>query len=238
MNICLIGYGKMGREIEKIALERGHQIKLIVDLDNHEDLNPANLSKCDVAIDFTRPEAAIPNIRACFQAGIPVVTGTTGWNDKQADIIKECNERNQTLFYSSNFSIGVNIFFAVNRYMAGLMDGFPEYNVRIRETHHIQKLDAPSGTAITIAEQIVNKVRRKANWKLSASPSINEIGIESVREGDIKGIHEVSWESDIELLSLSHSSKSRKGLAFGALLAAEFVYKKKGVYTMRELLAL
>ncbi len=238
MNICIIGYGKMGKEIEKTAIARGHQVNLIIDIQNREDLISKELSSSDVAIDFTRPEVAMDNIRACFQAGIPIVTGTTGWYENLPDILEECSQMNQTLFYASNFSIGMNLFFNVNKYMAEIMNSVSDYEVSISETHHTQKLDAPSGTAITIADIIIKSLDRKNNWKLTDTTSPNTIAIEAKREGDVKGFHEVKYESEIDTIKFSHLAKSRKGFAIGAVMAAEFIRDKKGVFTMNDLLGI
>ncbi len=238
MKIALIGYGKMGQEIEKIALERGHSIVLIIDVSNQHDLKKENLKKADVVIDFSIPNSAVNNIRACFNADIPIVCGTTGWNKELKEISALCYSNNQALFHSSNFSIGVNILFAVNEYLAGIMNNFKQYDVRLEEIHHTQKLDAPSGTAISIAEQIISGLDRKKSWSLEASENEQSILINSIREGDIKGIHEIIYESDVDFINLKHFAKSRKGFALGAVLAAEFLKDKKGVFTMRDVLGL
>jgi 4-hydroxy-tetrahydrodipicolinate reductase len=238
MKLALLGYGKMGQEIEKTALARGHSITLIIDINNQDMLTKENLLKADVAIDFSTPDSAVRNILLCFDAGIPVVCGTTGWNNDLQKITSTCKEKNLALFHSSNFSIGVNILFAVNEFLAGIMNKFDEYDVRIEETHHTQKLDAPSGTAISIAEQIISRIDRKDQWNLTKSNLAESIPINSIREGDIKGIHEIFYESDVDFITLKHFTKSRKGLAFGAVLAAEFIVNRKGVFTMRDLLGL
>lgn len=237
MNICIIGYGKMGMEIEKAALSRGHKITLIIDIQNREDLSSEKLASSDVAIDFTRPEVATENIRACFKAGIPIVTGTTGWYENLPEILEECKQLNQTIFYASNFSIGVNLFFGLNKYMAEIMNAVPDFDVSISETHHIQKLDAPSGTAITLAEAIIKNLNRKKEWKLSSEVPKTTISIEAKREADVKGFHEVKYESDEDIIKFSHFAKSRKGFANGAILAAEFILDKKGIFTMSDLLS-
>jgi len=236
MKLVLIGYGKVGQEIEKMAVERGHSIVLIIDINNQDKLTSENLQKADVVIDFSTPSSAVRNILACFDAGIPVVCGTTGWNKDLGIIQTACKQKNQALLYSSNFSIGVNILFAVNEYLAELMNGYSQYDVRIEETHHTQKLDAPSGTAISIAEQIFSKLGRKKSWSLENNNKPEEITINAVREGDVKGIHEIIYESDVDFITLQHHAKSRKGFALGAVLAAEYIIGKKGIYTMRDLL--
>ncbi len=238
MKIALIGYGKMGHEIEKMAVGRGHTIDLVIDINNPNDLNPESLGKVDVVIEFTTPASVTDNLKKCFEAGVPVVTGTTGWYEELPLITELCNQNHQTLFYASNFSIGVNIVFAVNEFLAKLMDGFEQYEVMIDETHHTQKLDAPSGTAISLAGQILGSLERKQKWSLDAVHSESEILIRAHREGDIKGIHEIRYESDVDIITLSHEAKSRKGFAFGAVLAAEFIPGKKGVFTMRDLMGI
>lgn len=238
MNIALIGYGKMGKEIEKIAVSRGHQIKLIIDIDNQHELTAENLKKCDVAIEFTIPHNAVKNYEVCFEAGIPVVSGTTGWLDKKEDVLKMCAEKNGTFFYGSNFSVGVNLFFALNRKLAELMAPYKEYNVEMTEVHHIHKLDAPSGTAISLAEDIIDIFPRKNKWVNDQVPTENELNIKSEREGEVPGIHTIKYESDVDFIEITHSTKSRKGLAFGAVLAAEYSVGKKGILNMKDLLNL
>ena len=236
MNIALIGYGKMGKEIEKIAVSRGHQIKLIIDVNNPADLIVENLRKCDVAIEFTIPHSAVTNYNICFEAGIPVVSGTTGWLDKKEGIIKKCNETNGTFFYASNFSLGVNLFFELNKKLAELMATRNEYNVEMTEVHHIHKLDAPSGTAISLAEDIVKILPGKTSWVNDKTPAENELNIKSERRGEVPGIHTIKYESEADFIEITHSSKSRTGLALGAVLAAEYCMGKKGVLTMKDLL--
>jgi len=238
MKIALIGYGRMGHEIEMIALERGHEISLVIDLDNPGDLAPDKLGTVDVAIEFTTPTSVIGNIKKCFDASVPVVAGTTGWHEELGEISELCQKKDQSLFYASNFSIGVNIMFAVNEYLAGLMNGVEQYDVSIDETHHTRKLDAPSGTAISIADQILKSLHRKVKWSLGKAGTDNEIVIQAHREGDVKGIHEIKYESDEDIITLKHEAKSRKGFAMGAVLAAEFIRNKKGVFTMRDLMGI
>jgi 4-hydroxy-tetrahydrodipicolinate reductase len=238
MNLAVLGYGKMGHEIEKSALERQHTIVLIIDVNNQNDFTRENLRKADVAIDFSTPASAVHNILTCFNAGIPIVCGTTGWNNDLYRIIATCKEKDQSLFYSPNFSIGVNILFAVNEYLAGIMNNFSQYDVSIAETHHTQKLDAPSGTAISIAEQIISRIDRKNSWSLENMENPKNIVIKAIREGEIKGIHEITYESEVDFVTLKHYTKSRKGLAFGAVLAAEYLKGRKGVFTMRDLLGM
>jgi 4-hydroxy-tetrahydrodipicolinate reductase len=239
MNIALIGYGKMGREIEKIALERGHEIVSIIDIDNQADFDSREfLFSTEVAIEFTRPETAFANFQKCFERNIPVVAGTTGWLKQLDEVKKECAEKNRTFFYASNYSIGVNIFFALNRYLAGIMNHFPPYNVYLEETHHIHKLDSPSGTGITLAEGILDNIDRKNQWKEGAVEKPDDLLIRSKREGEIPGIHEIVYESDADAISIKHDAKNRKGFALGAVLAAEFIKGKTGFLTMNDMLNL
>ncbi len=238
MKLALLGYGKMGQEIERTAIERRHSIALVIDLNNQDELTSENLQKADVAIDFSTPASAVRNILACFEAGIPVVCGTTGWNSDIERITAACKAQNQSLFHASNFSIGVNIMFAVNEYLSGVMNNFNQYDVRMEEIHHTQKLDAPSGTAISLAEQILREMDRKNRWSLENTGDSGTLVIKAVREGDVKGIHEVIYESDQDFISLKHHAKSRKGFALGAVLAAEYIKSKKGVYNMRDLLGM
>lgn len=239
MNIALIGYGKMGQFIETIALERGHQIILRIDLDNRHDLAPETLSKADVAIDFSAPHSAAENILACFAANVPVVSGTTGWLSRYDEITRLCTETNQGLFYASNYSLGVNLFAAVNKYLAKLMNPYADYEVSLTEVHHTQKLDAPSGTAITLAEGIIGELQRKSGYVLEpAEKSASELGITAIREGAVPGIHTIRYENAVDVIEITHSAKSRQGFAFGAVLAAEFMKGKKGIYGMEHVLQL
>ena len=236
MQIALIGYGKMGKEIEKIAVSRGHETGLIIDVDNPQDLTIENLQKCDVAIEFTVPDSAVKNYYLCFEAGIPVVSGTTGWLDNKEEVENKCKELNGTFFYSSNFSLGVNLFFELNRKLAELMADWPEYQAEMTEVHHIYKLDAPSGTAISLAEDIIKKLPNKSGWVSDKTPAENEINIKSERRGEVPGIHSIKYESDIDFIEITHSAKSRKGLATGAVMAAEYSIGKKGLLSMKDLL--
>jgi len=226
----------MGKEIEKIAVSRGHQIKLIIDINNPHDLTVENLRKCDVAIEFTIPDSAVKNYNICFEAGIPIVSGTTGWLDKKDEVYNKCNETNGTFFYGSNFSLGVNLFFELNRKLAELMANRTEYNVEITEVHHSQKLDAPSGTAISLAEDILDKLPGKTSWVNDKTPAENELNIKSERRGEVPGIHTIKYESEVDCIEIIHNSKSRKGLAFGAVLAAEYCIGHKGILKMKDLL--
>ncbi|MGI6074201.1 MAG: 4-hydroxy-tetrahydrodipicolinate reductase [Fermentimonas sp.] len=251
MKIALIGYGKMGHEIEKVALDRGHKIVCTIDAGEEEKFFSEEFKLADVVIEFTSPESAYNNYIRAFEAGIPVVSGTTGWLDRMDDIKRECKDNGKTFFYASNFSLGVNIFFALNRYLAKVMDRFAEYDVDIDETHHIHKLDAPSGTAITLAEDIISELKRKNEWEVRkcfedesvyGTNSINpgdcnkNIIIRSHREGEIPGIHTVTYSSEADSISISHDAKSRKGFALGAVLAAEFTVGKKGFLGMKDML--
>ena len=236
MKIALIGYGKMGKEIEKIAISRGHEIGLIIDITNPQDLTIENLQKCDVAIEFTIPDSAVKNYYLCFEAGIPVVSGTTGWLDNKEEVESKCKELNGTFLYSSNFSLGVNLFFELNRKLAELMADWPEYEAEMTEVHHIHKLDAPSGTAISLAEDMIEKLPNKSGWVNDKTPAKNEINIKSERRGEVPGIHTIKYESDIDFIEITHSAKNRKGLATGTVLAAEYSFGKRGLLTMKDLL--
>ena len=238
MKIALLGYGKMGREIEKAALERGHEIVLIIDETNTGDMTLKNLKMADTAIDFSIPGTAFDNIMKCFDADIPVVCGTTGWLGRFDLVTERCNKENKSFFYASNFSLGVNILFAVNKHLARIMDRFADYNVEIKEIHHIHKVDAPSGTAISLANDLISKIHRKTKWELARSTASDAIKIEAVREDEIPGIHVVTFDSAIDTLKISHEAKSRKGLALGALMAAEFIRDKRGCFSMSDLLQL
>jgi len=238
MKIALIGYGKMGKEIEKIALDRGHEIVLKIDITNPEDLNLANLKKADVAIEFTTPASATANYKLCFEAGIPVVSGTTGWLEKQAEVYQFCKDLNGTFFHTTNFSLGVNIFFALNKKLAKLMGNHPEYTVEMKEIHHTQKLDAPSGTAITLAEGIIENIPSKKSWVNCTTGLADEVGIISEREGQVPGTHIINYDSEVDYIEITHCAKNRKGLAFGAVLAAEYSFGKKGILSMNDLLNL
>lgn len=235
MKIALIGYGKMGHAIEQITLQRGHEIVSVIDVNNQEDFTSDAFKSADVAIEFSMPAVAMDNYRRAFAAGVPVVSGTTGWLEHLPEI-KEACKAGQTFFYASNFSLGVNIFFALNKYLAKIMNDFPAYDVRMVETHHVHKLDAPSGTAITLAEGLIDNIERKNKWVEGKEPAEDEIGICSVREGEVPGIHTVIYESDVDTISITHDAKSRMGFALGAVIAAEFTCGKKGFLTMQDML--
>ena len=236
MKIALIGYGKMGKTIEQIALDRGHEIVSIIDVNNLDDFNSEAFKSADVAIEFTIPATAYDNFKKCFAANVPVVAGTTGWlEDHMADVKAICENEKQTFFYASNYSIGVNIFSAVNKHLAKIMNNFPSYNVKMVETHHIHKLDAPSGTAITLAEGILENISRKESWELDAESKPSHLEIESLREGEVPGIHEIIYDSEVDYISIKHDAKSRAGFALGAVVAAEFTCGKKGLLGMNDL---
>ena len=236
MKIALIGYGKMGHEIERIALERGHEIVCTIDIGEEDKFTSSAFGSADVAIEFTSPQSALQNYRRAFAAGVAVVSGTTGWLEHLDEIKDECHKNGKTFFYASNFSLGVNIFFALNNYLAKIMNQFTDYEIRMEETHHIHKLDAPSGTAITLAEGIIKQVERKEKWILDEIGTSNELTINSYREGEIPGIHTVIYESASDTIRITHDAKNRSGFALGAVLAAEFTKGKKGFFGMNDML--
>ena len=235
MKIALVGYGKMGKTIEQIAVSRGHEIVSIIDINNPDDFESAAFKSADVAIEFTTPATAFDNYMKCFAANVPVVSGTTGWTARMGDIKEMCEKEGKTFFYASNFSIGVNIFFALNKYLAKVMNNFPSYDVRMTEVHHIHKLDAPSGTAITLAEGILENIDRKDRWTLETAEKATDLPIHAIREGEVPGIHEIIYESDVDTISIKHDAKSRAGFALGAVVAAEFTAGKKGFLGMSDL---
>ena len=235
MKIALIDYGKMGKTIEQIALQRGHQIVSIIDINNTADFDSEAFRSADVAIEFTTPATALGNYMRCFEANVPVVSGTTGWLSHLDEVKAKCEQEGKTFFYASNFSVGVNIFFALNRYLAKIMNGFPAYDVRMTEVHHIHKLDAPSGTAITLAEGILDNVERKERWTLETAEQPTDLPIHAIREGEVPGIHEIIYESEADTISIKHDAKSRAGFALGAVIAAEFTAGKKGFLGMNDL---
>jgi 4-hydroxy-tetrahydrodipicolinate reductase len=238
MNIAIIGYGKMGKSIEMIALERGHDIVAKIDSD---DFSSLDLKNADVAIEFSQPDVAVENIKKCFEANIPVVVGTTGWYDQYNEIYKIAEETGQSLFTATNFSIGVNILFHINKKLAEVMDQFSQYDVYMTETHHLEKKDHPSGTASTLAEDITNAIDRKTSYVGRLNEPYNEqsslaLHIDCKREKNIPGYHQITYISDIDEISIQHNAKNRKGFTMGALIAAEWVHDKKGVFTMKDLL--
>ena len=236
MKIALVGYGKMGKTIEQIAIERGHSIVSIIDVDNQEDFQSEAFKSADVAIEFSIPSAAYANYLKCFAAGVPVVAGTTGWLERLEEIKAICANEGKTFFYAPNYSLGVNLFFTLNKYVAKLMSHFPQYDVSVSETHHIHKLDAPSGTAIALAEGILQWIDRKKQWTVEHTNESADLFIEAIREGEVPGIHEITYESEMDSIQIRHSSKSRIGLALGAVLAAEFTLGREGFLGMDDLL--
>jgi len=238
MNIALIGYGKMGKAIEAIAVQRGHTIVLKISIDNTEDNTIENIRKADVAIEFTGPDSAFENISKCFEAGVPVVSGSTGWLDRYEEAVWNCKEQNGALLYASNFSVGVNIFFEVNKRLAQLMSTQKEYDVSMEEIHHTQKLDAPSGTAITLAEQILAVNPFKDKWVNHPSDNKKELVIISKREDPAPGTHSIKYHSAVDDIEIIHTAHNRTGFALGAVLAAEFLVGKRGIYKMADVLSL
>jgi 4-hydroxy-tetrahydrodipicolinate reductase len=236
MNIALLGYGKMGKAIEEIALQKGHGIVLRIHDQNLEELTKQNLQKADVAIEFTSPQSAVGNILLCFDAGVPVVCGTTGWLAKMDMVLQKCKELHGTFLYASNFSIGVNIFFELNKRLAELMKHQPNYNVSMEEIHHTEKRDAPSGTAITLAEGIIAILPQKTKWVNKNSDVSDELPILSKRIDPAAGTHSVKYSSDVDDIEIIHTAHNRKGFAAGAVLAAEFIFGKKGIFNMRDVL--
>ena len=233
MNIALLGYGKMGKEIEKIALNRKHTIVLIVDKHNADTFTLDELKKADVAIEFSTPDTVLANINKCFAANVPIVVGTTGWYDHFNEIKTECITNNKSLFYASNYSLGVNLFFKVNRYLADLMNKYPEYDVCMEEIHHIHKLDKPSGTAITLAEQVIDKLERKSKWSID-DHNPETLFIEDKREGEVPGTHIIKYTSAVDDIEIMHKAHNRQGFALGSVIAAEFLKGKKGIYNMED----
>lgn len=235
MKVALIGYGRMGHEIEKIAIERGHTIVSIIDVNNTQDFDSKEFKSADVAVEFSTPESAINNYRRAFASNVPVVAGTTGWLEHMDEVKLACEKDGKTFFYASNYSLGVNIFFAVNKYLSKLMNPYTDYDVEMEETHHIHKLDAPSGTAITLAEGVIQNVDRKDRWVLEKEEKPTDIAIHCIREGEVPGNHKVTFKSEYDRITIEHDAKTRKGFAFGAVLAAEFTAGKKGFLGMNDL---
>jgi 4-hydroxy-tetrahydrodipicolinate reductase len=236
MKIAIIGYGKMGKTIEKLAKAGGHEIVLTIGIENLEDFTTENLKKADVAIEFSRPENAFDNVVKCFEAGIPVVCGTTAWLDKLAEAKAKCAVNNTAFLYASNFSIGVNVFFEVNNFLAKMMNTQPQYEPNMNEIHHTQKLDAPSGTGITLAEGILKNMTRKTNWVNQKATNPGELTLTSERIDNVPGTHSISYDSPIDSIEIIHTAHSREGFASGAILAAQWLIGKKGNFTMREML--
>ena len=238
LKLALIGYGKMGKAIEEIALQKGHIVLVKIDADNLHDLNETILRQCDVAIEFTSPHSAVQNIRSCIDIGIPVVSGSTGWLDQWQEVKTYCDQKSGSLLYASNFSVGVNIFFELNKKLASLMAPHSDYKVQIEETHHTEKKDAPSGTAITIAEQIMDFYPGKQKWVNGSSDQERELGIISKRIDPAPGVHQVTYHSLVDDIEIIHTAHTRKGFATGAVLAAEFIASKKGIFSMKDVLGL
>ncbi len=238
MKIALIGYGKMGKAIEETAIKKGHSIVLKIDLPNLQDLTKENLAKADAAIEFTGPQSAFENIKNCLNYGIPVVSGSTGWTEKMDEVKNLCRQQNGSFIYSSNYSVGVNIFFEVNKKLASLMSAREDYEVILEEIHHTQKKDAPSGTAISFAEQVLEVLERKKRWVNELSDNPEDLEIISQRIDPNPGTHNVRYSSAIDDIEIIHTAHNRKGFAFGAVLAAEYIHLKKGVFTMSDVLNL
>lgn len=238
MRIALIGYGKMGKAIEEIALQRGHEIVLKIDQPNLRDFTKENMIKADAAIEFTSPHSAFENIRTCIECNTPVVSGSTGWVTRLEEMKKICTANNGAFIYASNFSVGVNLFFELNKKLAALMAPHKEYEVLIEETHHTEKKDAPSGTAITLAEQVLEKSSRKKQWVNKLSDNPDDLEIISQRIDPAPGTHNIKYSSAIDDIEIIHTAHNRKGFATGAVLAAEFIRGKKGFFTMRDVLNL
>lgn len=238
MRIALIGYGKMGKAIEEIALKRGHQIVATIDLHNMDEFTRENLQKADAAIEFTSPHSAYDNVKKCIEFGVPVVCGSTGWTERLPELQQLNKEQNGTFIYSSNYSVGVNIFFEINKKLAALMAPHSEYEVILEETHHTQKKDAPSGTAISLAEQVLENIKRKKQWVNELSDNPEDLEIISQREDPAPGTHNVRYSSSIDTIEIIHTAHNRTGFATGAVLAAEYAAQHKGFFSMRDVLGL
>lgn len=236
MKIAILGYGKMGKIIEQIAQERGHEVSLKINSSNLSDLNLENLKTVDVAIEFSNPESAVKNIKTCIASDTPVAIGTTGWYDSFEEIKSECTKQSGCMLAATNFSVGVNIFFAINKRLAELMEGQKDYVADVQEIHHLEKFDSPSGTAISIAEQIIENNTAYTGWKNSKKTTNDVLNIESLREPKVPGTHEVFYRSEIDTLSIKHVANNRNGFALGAVLAAEFIHNKTGIFTMQDVL--
>ncbi len=245
MKIALLGYGKMGKIIEKIATDRQHEIVLKIDLDNQHELTAENLQKAEVAIEFSTPGTVVGNIAQCFEAGVPIVVGTTGWYDEISNIKQQCEEGNNAIIYASNFSVGVNIFFHVNKVLAKVMNNYPYYEVQVEEIHHIQKVDSPSGTAITLAEGIIDNLDSKKEWvnvltadgEETADDNIkdDQLLIESFRIDSVPGTHTVIYDSEVDSIEFKHTAHNRNGFALGAVMAAEWIQDKKGFHPVQDM---
>ena len=235
MNIALLGYGKMGKEIERIALQRNHTIVLKVDESNASTFSVKDLQQADVAIEFSTPHTVIQNINKCFEAAVPIVVGTTGWYDEFEAIKHNCSQKKGTLFHATNFSLGVNLFMKVNSYLAELMNKYSNYEVSMEEIHHVHKLDKPSGTAITLVNQLLEKIDRKKNWSITENTA-ETLFIKDVREGEVPGTHIIKYSSAVDDIEIMHKAHNRQGFALGAVMAAEFIIGKKGIYSMNDLI--
>jgi 4-hydroxy-tetrahydrodipicolinate reductase len=236
MKLALIGYGKMGKAIEEIAVDRGHKIVLKITSQNKADLSSTNLKKADVAIEFSQPQTAVENIITCLDSGTPVICGTTGWLNDFPKIERVCKEKNGSFLFASNFSIGVNIFFEINKRLAALMNDQKQYSVTVEEIHHTQKKDAPSGTAITLADAIIEKLERKVKWVNKKTDVPCELSILSKRIDSVPGTHSIKYSSPVDDIDIVHTAHNRKGFAEGAVLAAEFLFNKTGIFTMKDVL--
>lgn len=237
MKIALIGYGKMGKTIEQLAIEKGYEIILKVDKSNAKTWTNEELKQADVAIEFTRPESAIQNITRCFECGVPVISGTTGWVEKMEEVNNSCQKLDGGFFYASNFSVGVNLFFKLNKILAKMMEAYDSYDISLEEIHHTQKLDAPSGTAITLAEGLLEKISRKSEWVKETAQQENELSIFSKRIENVPGTHSINYDSSIDSIEIKHTAHSRLGFAKGALMAAEWMKNRKGIYGMEDMLS-
>lgn len=235
MNIALIGYGKMGKEIEKIALQRNHTIGLKIDKTEAATFNKQDLKFIDVAIEFSTPETVLKNIEICFDAGTPVVVGTTGWYQNFEEVELNCHQKKATLFHATNYSVGVNLFMKVNAYLATLMNNYPNYEVSMEEIHHIHKLDKPSGTAITLANQIIEKLDHKSSWSITENTP-DKLFIKDIREGEVPGTHIIKYQSSIDDIEIMHKAHNRQGFALGAVIAAEYIKGKTGIYDMSHII--
>lgn len=236
MKIAIIGYGRMGKTIERLAIEQGHEVVLKINIDNIEEFTTENLQKAEVAIEFSQPESAFSNIEKCLKAGIPTVSGTTAWLDKLPEAKKICAESNGAFLYASNFSIGVNIFFEVNRYLAKMMNKQPQYEPTLNEIHHTKKLDAPSGTGITLAEGVLNNIERKSHWVNRDTETQEELALTSERIDDVPGTHSIDYSCGVDTIEIKHTAHTREGFANGAILAANWLIGKQGYFTMKDLL--
>jgi 4-hydroxy-tetrahydrodipicolinate reductase len=236
MKIALIGYGKMGHMIEEVAIERGHQVVLKIHIDNTEEFTKENIAAADVAIEFTGPDSAYENVKKCIDFGVATVSGSTGWNEKLEAMKQYCLQKGGSFLHTSNFSIGVNLFFEVNKFLARLMNAHPDYDVTLKETHHTQKKDAPSGTAVTLAEGVLANLSRKKSWVNKAATTAEELSILSERTDPAPGTHYVKYSSEVDEIEIIHTAHSRKGFALGAVLAAEYIAGKKGVFEMKDVL--